>query len=471
MLDLLGRETRLCDRLSRRAMLSIGALSPLGLTLSRLLAAEERGSRQSAVDSALPGSFGRAKRCLLIFMWGGPAHQDTFDLKPHAPDGIRGEFQPITTNVPGIEFCEHFSHFSRHADKLSLIRSVTHGDNKHSTSAHWMLTGRQHRVSAENLGASESDFPHIGSVLSKLAPAASGLPTFVALPEVIGTTAGAITPGQDGGLIGKRHDPFRIDQHPDDPEFNVSSLKLPEWMSPARVRARQDLLATIDAARPALEASREVAAMTAYHQQALDMIVAPAARQAFDLAAEPEAVRDRYGRKTFGQGVLLARRLLEAGVKLVTVYWHRDEPGVDTTWDTHQNNFTQLKDRLIPQVDAPLAAMFEDLEQRGLLDDTLIVWSSEFGRTPKINTKAGRDHWGACNTVWLAGAGIPGGHVHGSSDRQAAFPASDPVRPDDLSATIYHLLGIEPETVFHDQQRRPLRLSDGRVLSRVLGDA
>lgn len=464
MLEILGAAGKFCDRIPRRAMLRAGALAPWGLSLPNLLAGQARAAGRGGSSP----TFGRAKRVLMLFMWGGPAHQDTLDLKPLAPEGIRGEFKPIDTVVPGIQVCEHLPCLARHADKLAIVRSVTHGDYNHSTAAHWMLTGRKHRLSAENFSAGPEDFPHVGSVVTRLSPSPSSLPTFVALPERIGTTIGAITPGQDGGLLGKRYDPFRIDQHPDLPDFDVASLKLPAGDDVMRVRARQSLLETIDAARPELAAAREVAAMTDFHARALDLVAGAEARQAFDLKAEPEAVRDRYGRHAFGQGLLLARRLLEAGVKLVTVYWHRDKPGVDTTWDTHGQNFTQLKERLLPQVDQPLATLFDELASRGLLDETLVLWTSEFGRTPRINGNAGRDHWGGCNSVWLAGAGVAGGTVYGASDRHAAFPAADPVAPADIAATVFHLLGLDPETIVHDQQNRPLVISEGRVLTPVL---
>ncbi len=462
MLEILGSGQRLCDRVSRREMLRVGALMPLGLSLPGLLAARE------AAGGVSGGSFGRAKRCLMLFMWGGPAHQDLWDMKPDAPDSVRGEFQPIGSNVPGINICEHLPQIARQMDKIALVRSVTHADNNHSTSAHWMLTGHKHRLSAENFGASPSDFPHIGSVISKLAPGDSRLPTFVSLPELIATTAGAVVPGQSGGVLGKQYDPFRIDDHPDKPDFKVSTLALPNDMPTVRVDARHDLLETFNAARRDLEAARQVHTMHAYQQRAGDLITSTQAGRAFDLAAESDREKDRYGRQTFGQSLLLARRLLEAGVKLVTVYWHRDKPGVDTTWDTHAQNFKQLKERLIPQIDQPIAALLEDLKDRGLLDDTLVVWTSEFGRTPKINGNAGRDHWGACNTIWLAGGGVPGGQVFGASDKQAAYPIDDPVGPADIAATIYHLLGIPPHSYVHDREDRPHVISDGKLLTRVL---
>ena len=461
MLKLLGSPERLCDGVSRREMLRVGGLASLGLSLPGLLAGR-------AVAAQTGAGFGTAKRCLMLYMWGGPAHQDLFDMKPGAPANIRGEFKPAATNVPGIHLCEHMPRLAQHMDKLALIRSVTHSDNNHSTSAHWMLTGYKHRLSAENFGASSSDHPHIGSVISRLTPAGSGLPTFVSLPERIATTAGAVVPGQFAGMIGKKYDPFLIDQHPDEKNFKVPALALPEGINPKRVRARADLLATMNAARSDLQSSGQVGAMRAFYQRASDMITSPKARRAFDLSAETDKERDRYGRQTFGQSLLMARRLLEAGVKLVTVYWHRDKSGVDTTWDTHGKNFSQLKDRLIPQVDQPLATLLEDLKQRGMLDDTLIVWNSEFGRTPKVNKKAGRDHWGRCNTIWMAGGGVPGGQVYGSSDKHAAAPKDDPVSPGDIAATIYHLLGINPHRVIHDRENRPFKLAKGEPLERIL---
>jgi len=387
-----------------------------------------------------------------------------WDLKPQAPDNIRGEFQPIATKVPGIQIGELLPNIAQHTDKLALIRSVTHTDNNHSTGAHWMLTGHKHRVSAENFGASPSDFPHLGSIVSKLRPSRQSLPSFVALPERIGTTAGAITPGQNGGILGSQYDPFTIDEHPDKPDFKIDMLAQRAGLDDGRVAQRQHLLATLNAQRAELDASPRALALNGYFQRAADLVTSPAARAAFDLSQETDKERDRYGRKTFGQSLLLARRLLVAGVRLVTVYWHRDMPGVDTTWDTHGQNFKQLKERLVPQVDQPIATLLADLQDRGLLNETLVVWSSEFGRTPKINGNAGRDHWGPCNSIWLAGGGVRGGQIYGSSDKQAAYPADNPVGPADVTATIFHLLGIDPHTQIHDREGRPLAISHGRVI-------
>lgn len=462
MIQLSGSPHWRGGRMTRRAMLKIGAVAPLGLSLPALLRAAERPAGSG-------GKFGRARRCLMLYMWGGPSHIDMFDLKPDAPREFRGEFSPIRTKVPGIEICEHLPHLARQTDKIGFIRSVTHNDNNHSTSAHWMLTGHKPDRSAENFGAQATDFPHFGSVLSKLAPVTGKLPTFVALPEIIATTAGFVTPGQNAGFLGGRYDPFRINQHPDVPNFKVQNLLPVDGLNDARLQSRVSLLEEFDDFRRSLVSSVEASELGFFQQRALDLVTSPEARRAFDLQAEGDAERDRYGRHTFGQSLLMARRLLESGVKLVTVYWHRDKPTEDTTWDTHGSNFKQLKNRLMPAVDQSIAVLLEDLKQRGMLDDTLVAWMSEFGRTPKINgSDAGRDHWGACNTVWFAGGGVPGGQVYGSSDKIASEPASDPVSPADLSATIYHLLGLDPRSLVYDALNRPFQISEGQVLSKFL---
>ncbi len=467
MFDLIGPPQRLCDRLSRRAMLRVGGLASLGVTLPGLLASTRAADDTN--QSRGRRHFGKAKRCLMLYMWGGPSHIDLYDLKPDAPVEYRGPFNPIRTATPGFRIGELMPQLAKHTDKLGLIRSVTHTDNNHSTGAHWMLTGRKHERSAENFNARQTDFPHIGSVLSKLAPVESKLPTFVSLPEVIATTAGAVTPGQGGGILGRRYDPFSITEHPDKPDFKVPNLTLPNGLSRDRMRTRVDLLKQFDRSRRLLDTDQRVADLGAYQQQAVNLVTSRQTYEAFNLDAEPDTMRDAYGRGTFGQSLLLARRLLESGVKLVTVYWHRDKPGVDTTWDTHKSNFKQLKNRLVPQVDQPLATMFDDLKSRGMLDDTLVIWTSEFGRTPKINKNdGGRDHWGPCNSVWLAGAGVPGGQVYGESDKHAAYPKSDPVTPGDLTATIYHLLGLKPDSVIYDRLERPLPIAEGEPLWRFL---
>lgn len=460
MLSILGCPQRLCDRVSRREMLRLGGLAGLGLSLPRLLQARAGASEASPRRGA--------KSCIFIYMWGGPAHQDLWDLKPDAPADIRGEFQPIDTTAPGIQIGDRMPLTARQAHHLAIVRSVTHGDNNHSTSAHAMLTGRVHRISQENFGPSADDFPHFGSVLSKLRPVGGGVPTFVALPERIKTTIGPFVPGQGGGMIGKRYDPFTIDQHPDEANFAVPSLQLPGEVDLGRLADRRGLLQAIDQTARHLDEVREVRALGAYYEQALNMISSPAARDAFDLAQEGPRERERYGMHTFGQSCLLARRLIEAGVTLVTVYWHRDKPGVDTTWDTHANNFTEIKNRLAPQSDQGFSALLEDLAARGLLDETLVVWTSEFGRTPRVNGNAGRDHWGRANSILFAGGGVPGGQVYGATDATASEPTRDAVSPADVGTTIYRLLGLDPHTIIYDQVNRPFPLAVGEPIQPLL---
>ena len=449
------------DGMSRRAMLQVGGLASLGLTLPGLLSA--------AGESA--GGFGRAKRVLMLFMWGGPSHIDLFDMKPEAPAQVRGPFVPVSTKVPGVRISELMPNLGRQTDKIGFIRSVTHSDNNHSTSAHWMLTGHQHEFVRENQGARRSDFPHLGSVLHHLRPSTDGLPTFVALPEVIGTTQGYITPRQNGGFLGQGHDPFRIDQHPVAENFSVNNLSPVPGVNASRLRSRNGLQQRFDEFRGELIDAAEARELSTVNQRAVDLVTNAKVHDAFNLVAEGRRERERYGLKPFGQSVLLARRLLEAGVPLVTVYWHRDQPGVDTTWDTHADNFNQLKNRLVPQVDRPISHLLDDLKQRGLLDDTLVIWNSEFGRTPKVNGRAGRDHWGRCNTIWMAGAGVPGGHVYGRSDTIASEPVADPVSPEEVAATIYHLLGLPPHTEIRDRLDRPFPIADAAPLQRFLAGA
>lgn len=448
-----------CDGMSRRAMLQVGGLASLGLTLPKLLAATSKPQ----------GTFGRAKRVLMLFMWGGPSHIDLFDMKPEAPAEIRGPFVPVSTKVPGVRISELLPHLSQHTNKIGFIRSVTHSDNNHSTSAHWMMTGHKHQLAKENQGAQRSDFPHLGSVLHHLRPSKNGLPSFVALPEVIGTTQGYVTPGQNGGFLGQGYDPFRIDQHPVAEDFQVANLD--PGVNAARLRSRSSLQQQFDEFRGGLIDAAEAKELTSVNQRAVDLVTNSKVHDAFNLVAEGRRERERYGMKPFSQSTLLARRLLEAGVPLVTIYWHRDQPGVDTTWDTHADNFNQLKNRLVPQVDQPISHLLNDLKERGLLDDTLVIWNSEFGRTPKVNGRAGRDHWGRCNTIWMAGAGVPGGHVYGKSDNIASEPVSDPVSPEQVAATIYHLLGLDPHTEIRDRLDRPFPIADATPLHRFLAGA
>ena len=449
------------SELSRREWLRIGGLGPLALSLPAFLQSRVWGNGPQAegAPAAQSGTFGRAKRCVILWMAGGPAQQDTFDMKPDAPTEYRSEFRPISTNAPGISICEHFPHLAQQMDKIALIRSVTHKDNNHSTAAHWMSTGYAHRVSQENFVASRRDHPHIGSVLAKLRPGTSTLPTYVNLPERSHNDNGALTPGQDGGFLGARFDPFWIEGHPHEPGFSAPSLRLHEELSQRRLRQRAGLLQSLGAQRPDLTWTNTVEGTDQFFQQALDLLSTPAAQEAFDLSREPAAIREAYGNWAFGQSLLLTRRLVEAGVPLVTVNWprHRDSR-IFKHWDTHANGFQVLKEQLIPWADRPVAVFLSELHERGLLDDTLVVWMSEFGRSP---TGQHSGHWAPVNTIWFAGAGIEGGQVYGASDKVSAYPAENPVHPADVTATLFHLLGLPLRGAIHDNLGRPFQLSTG----------
>jgi hypothetical protein len=475
MLSLGGNRVRLCEGVTRREWLRAGGLGTLGLTLPALLrgraAADElravRATRATAEQGAgalrsteSAASFGRAKSCIVCFLFGAPAHQDVWDLKPDAPAEVRGEFAPIDTSVPGIRVGEHVPLLAAAAQHYALIRSVTHPDNTHTVAMHYMLTGRRHREPSTNPQNQPTDFPCFGAVAQKLLPPAADLPAGITLngPANQVSANNHIFPGFFAGLLGSAHDPLFVSQDPSQADFRPFPSAAADEVP--RYAARQALLDAVDGRRRELESVAGVRAYDEHFQRAFRLIASPASRDAFDLAHEPQPLRERYGASAFGQGCLLARRLVEAGVPLVTVNWARD----DAFWDTHADNFRLLKQSLLPPFDRGFSALLEDLAQRGLLDETLVVCLGEFGRTPTINGAAGRDHWAACNTVLLAGAGARGGQVYGASDRIAALPALDPVSPDDLAATMYHALGLDPHALVYDALDRPLALALGRPL-------
>jgi hypothetical protein len=447
--------------ISRRAFLRVGTLGTLGLSLPSLLRAAVTGSRTTP-------AFGRARRCLLLFLTGGAPQLDTFDLKPDAPAEIRGEFQPIATRVPGIRIGELCPRLAGLTDKFCLLRAVTHTDTVHTSAGYTMLTGMPHPLlnapgGASNVRPTANDHPHLGSLLARFRPVRAGVPVFAALPEVIRDANVNEFPGQGGGFLSKVHDPFRIEA--DGGGFLRPEIVLPADMTPDRLNERRQLRERLDRANlpdPPGDLDR-------FYQQAFDLIRSPAVRRAFELEREPDRLRTAYGSHRFGQGCLLARRLLEAGVGLVTVYWHYEGPDDSPVWDTHWNNFAHLRQRLLPPADQAIACLLEDLTGRGLLADTLVIVMGEFGRTPKINKYGGRDHWPHVQSVLLAGAGIPGGRVHGASDRQGAYPADSPVTPADLAATILHLLGVPLDLELHDRTGRPLQACVGQPVRALLG--
>jgi hypothetical protein len=459
VLTILGPGRHLCDGLTRRAFLRVGSLGAFGLALPGLLrAAPHRQAR------AAGGSGGRAKRCLLLFLTGGPPQLDTFDLKPDAPAEIRGELRPIATNVPGIRIGELCPRLARQVDKYCIVRSVTHGDATHTSAGYTMLTGAYHAqpntVSAALIRPSVNDHPHIGSLVAKVRPPRQG-PAFVSLPEVIKDAAVNEFPGQGAGFLGKQYDPLRIEGDEKRAGFRLPDIVLPPDVTARRLGDRRLLLTQMDGAVRSAERHAAAAELGRIYERAFAMIASPAVRRALRLEQEPDRVRTAYGWHLFGQGCLLGRRLLEAGVPLVTVYWHYEGPDDSPVWDTHENNFAHLRRRLAPPADQALAAVFEDLASRGLLDETLVIVMGEFGRSPRVNPKGGRDHWPHAQSILLAGAGIRGGSVYGATDRIGGHPADSPVTPPDLVATFLHLLGIPPDLEVVDRGGRPMRACQG----------
>lgn len=455
-------------RASRRQVLQAGSLGLCGLTLPQLLAA------QSQTD---PSRRGSARACILLFMWGGPAHQDTWDLKPDAPAEIRGEFRPIPTVTPGVQICEHFPRLARQTERLAIIRSMTHDNVDHTKATHYLLTGQPPPI-GDDL---RKDWPNLGSVLAKLGRGTPPLPAFVQMRPKLDNDVPRFVEqshGQFAGWLGPVYDPLTIDANPAGDDYRVGDFEKLEHITSQRLMRRQSLLQAMDARALRSDRDRKFQVMAGHYERAFDLLDSAEAQGAFDLSQEPAEVRDRYGRNPHGQSVLQARRLIERGVSLATVFWPSDGiKNVSILWDTHSRNFIDLKERLMPPADQAFSALLDDLAERGMLDETLVVWTGEFGRTPRIgqrNSDAGagrdgRDHWPGCFTSVLAGGGVRGGQVYGSSDRHAAYPASNPVRPVDLIATIYQALGVPLTLELHDEQGRPAVICPGNPLDPLFG--
>ncbi len=455
--------------MGRREFLRAGSLGLVGLGLPQFLQARAAGASLSRP---------RAKACILLFMWGGPAQQDTWDPKPDAPAEYRGEFQTIPTAIPGVRLCEHLPRLARHADKLALLRAMTHNDVDHTTSTHFLLTGR----ALPRRGAERSeDWPGYGAVLAHLGRGRGPLPPFVSMMPKVPNGAPRFVEeshGQGAGWLGPVYEPLRIDADASRPDYRVADFSLRADVPLARTHRRQALLHDLDGQVRRLECHPGVRAAAAHYDRAFALLADRKAVAAFDLTREDPRTRERYGMNLHGQAVLQARRLVEAGVPLVTVFWQNDGiTNVSVYWDTHNRNFIDLKTRLCPVTDQAFSALLEDLEQRGMLDETLVVWTGEMGRTPRVGQSVpggagagrdGRDHWANVFTTVLAGGGIQGGVVHGSSDRYAAYPATNPTAPADLAATIYHCLGIDPHTEIRDRLGKPAVLCEGTPVRAVL---
>lgn len=469
--------SRSCDALlCRRSLIRVGALGIGGLALPDLLRAAE-----------IPGSgVGRATRCVLFFLEGGPAQMDLWDMKPGAPQIVRGPFQPIATQIPGLQVCEHLPMLARSIHRMALIRSVHHTIVDHNAGAYYALTGRSPATGGKLIVRDEPEnFPCFGSVVAKLRPTPT-IPEFVHVPEVMFNNGDEI-PGERSGFLGPAFDPL-VSGDPSAPAYRIPGLSLPQSSSPGRIEQRRQLLQQLDLSAGTLHDHPIAESLGAHYRKAFSLITSTATRDAFRVDQEPMTIRERYGlpdradrsveaRKFgglphLGQSLLLCRRLLEAGVQLITCCTGRR---IDQTWDGHREHFSLLKKSILPYFDRALSAFLEDLDDRGLLDETLVVVMGEFGRTPKIGqitsnagaTAEGRDHWPHCYTVLMAGAGINRGAIYGASDKEAAYPVSKPVTPEDIAATVYESLGIPPETLLTDQLARPHALATGRVISEL----
>lgn len=453
-------------QLTRRGALRSGCLSAFGLTLPSLLHARD------AVSQTKASSFAKAKSCIVLFMLGGPPQHETWDPKPDAPKEIRGDFGCIATRTPGVQVGELMPQTAAMTDKIAILRAMATDDNAHSSSGYWMLTGRPHAPkNQENaLPGSPNDWPAMGAVVRQIKGDQTSLPGSIRLPEEIWNTGRLVWPGQNAGWLGNQADPWLLTCDPNDTAFRVPDITLPDDLSAERFQKRQSMRALMSKQHQHLSSFDSVRNWNQWQSKAIHLLQTPDATRAFDLEEEPVAVRDRYGRNRFGQSVLLARRLVQAGVSLVQVNWTRWAADADVApaWDTHAKNSERLKNALMPPMDQAYSALLEDLSNSGMLDETLVVWMGEFGRTPKINAAGGRDHWGHVFPVALAGGGINGGIVHGQSDRNGGFPIEGRVEPQDLSATIFHCLGINQDIELHDQLGRPFVASQGNVIDEVL---
>ena len=432
--------TRDCDGVSRREFFRVGGLGLAGVTLADLLRLETRAA------SSAP-----ARSVILLWMQGGPSHIDTLDPKPEAPAEIRGEFGVIPTALPGVRICEHLPRLAQHLDKLTIIRSGYSYNAGHGIADAYMLSGW--RFSPATV------YPSMGSVIARERPADPGMPPYIQLGRYVDQKTG----GGLAGYLGNEHNPFVMTSDPNAGAFSVDGITLPGGLTASRFARRRRMLDRFDRWQERVESQvSDSSAMDRFYEKAFGIVTSPRAKRAFDLSEEDSNLRDHYGRNTFGQSCLLARRLVEAGVRFVTVS--------SGGWDTHQQNFASLKDRLLPRLDAGYSALLADLHQRGLLDQTIVVWMGDFGRTPKINSAAGRDHWAGSTVFGIGGGGIRVGEVFGKSDRYAEKPTTRMVQAEDIVATIYSQLGIALDRHYTDPDGRPFPINPGgRVLSELIG--
>jgi hypothetical protein len=437
-----------CAGMRRRDFIQLGLLGTIGLGFSDILRLRATAGQPSAAN-------GSAKRvnCIMIWLDGGPSHYETFDPKPDAPSEIRGDLKPIATSVPGIRFCEAIPCLAKAADKFTVVRSICHKDPNHGGGNHYMMTGSPTPVPVA-CGAFVTFHPSFGSVVSYQRGVQNGMPAYMSMPQI----------SRSGGpnFLGGKHAPFLIEGYPNSPSFKVRDVVLPSEISESRAASRRELRASLDRMQRYNDKLAEDPAVNfdEYYHQGIDLVQSPQAQQAFDIQKEDEKVREKYGRNDFGQRLLLARRLVEVGVSWVTVY--------SGGWDHHTKIFEGYKGSSIKQMDQGVAALIEDLDQRGLLDNTMVLMLGEFGRTPKVNKDAGRDHWPHAMSVLMAGAGIPKGAVVGATDAKGYYASENVYKPEDFAASLYTKMGIDPAQTLHATTGRPVQLvSNGRLIKEL----
>ena len=450
--------------IDRRRLLAVGAVGMSGLSLATALRAEAR-----------PPGRGRARACILLYMDGGASHIDMWDMKPDAPAEVRGPFRPIASSQPGIQVCEHLPLMARQMHRVTQIRSVRHDETVHDPAVYQMLTGVKHTNSGGNLKVDPADFPQLGAAFGRVDRVPVTMPRVVELPETMKMGA-RVLPGQNAGFLGSSWDPFRVEVTPNGEVVQPDLARHPS-INLDRLSRRAAMLGRVNGQLSAWEGRAGAGEFDRFQEQALAILAAPQVKEAFDLERERPATRERYGMHRHGQSTLLARRLVEAGARFVTVYWGQEKQDwadgqgarlANNPWDTHRNHFPLLQDSLIPRADQTFSALLDDLHARGLIDETLVVWMGDFGRTPYISQFGSRDHWPNANTVLLAGAGLPRGYVFGATDREGAEVTENPVSPADLTATIFALLGVDPASEIREPNGRPHPISTGTPVAALV---
>ena len=439
-----------CDGITRRSMLKLGIAGGVGasLTLPELL------MRQTVAAELQKKAAEKDVSLILLFLHGGLSTIDTLDLKPNAPAEFRGDFSPINTNVPGIQVCEHLPQLAGIADKYSLLRNFTHNNSGHGPADHYMLTGYHPTAGFNGSLKPNNQRPSHGSIIAKSLGPKGAVPPYVCLPQMHNSCGPA--------YLGSTAAPFVVEADPNAPDFAVPDLVPPMVVGGGRLEDRRRLILTVDRfEKSTVQANAKANQFNAFQKKAFELMTSAETKRAFDIHSEKDSLRDAYGRNSLGQSCLMARRLVEAGVRCVTID--------HSNWDTHYNNFQVLKKDLLPLLDAGVPTMLNDLSDRGMLDNTLVCVMGEFGRTPRVNKFAGRDHWGPANCILLAGGGIQGGRAIGDTNARGERPASDPVGPEDLAATMYRCIGIDPDAEFHTPEGRPIKVvNNGAVISELL---